>query len=53
VSSNGVDESFGAFDTKNQFVNFFWNFVYLAVGYSYDSSTRAPFAKLSNQLAPP
>jgi hypothetical protein len=53
LSSNRVDERFGSFDAKNQFVNFFWNFVYFAVGDSYDSSVWTPFPKLSNQLAPP
>ena len=53
LSLNCVDERFGSFDAKNQFVNFFWNFVYFAVGDSYDSSVWTPFPKLSNQLAPP
>jgi hypothetical protein len=48
IASNCVDESFGAFNTKNQFVNFFGNFVHLAVGDSDDSPVGTLFAKLSN-----
>ena len=53
LSSDRIDERFGSFDAKNQFINFFCKFVYFAVGDSDDSSVWTPFAKLSNQLAAP
>jgi len=53
LSSDRVDERFGSFDAKNQFINFFWKFVYFAVGDSDDSSVWALLAKFSKQLAPP